>query len=152
MTVTTKSLARPQGPTSTFGLTLGGDFLYRLLETALAPYAGGGLFVNYSSQARVFKDDTMMDQVTSVNDLTTAFSLGMRGILGVSWRVHPNFSLFAEYSLNILIFSSQTASTSTERTAMGETTSVKSSTPSSRIFEFSTGLSQGAALGVVVYF
>lgn len=152
MTTTNRSFTRPQGPTETFGLSLGGDFLYQLLQTALAPYVGGGLFVSYGSAARVFRDDTQMDQVTSVNDLTTNFGLGARGILGVSWRVHPHFALFAEYSLLITIFSSQTVSTSTEITVMGQTASMRTSTPSSKVFEFSTGLSQGASLGVVAFF
>lgn len=152
MSTTTRSFTRPQGPTSTFGLTLGGDFLYQLLQTALSPYVGGGLFVSYGSAARVFRDDTQMDQVTSVNDLTTSFGLGARGILGVAWRVHPHFSLFAEYSLLINIFSSQAVNTSTEVTAMGQTAAMSTSTPSSKVFEFSTGLSQGASLGVVAFF
>jgi opacity protein-like surface antigen len=152
MTTTTRTFTRPQGPTATFGLTLGGDFLYQLLQTALTPYLGGGLFVNYASAARAFRDDTQMDQVTSVNDLTTSFGLGVRGILGVAWRVHPHFALFAEYSLLINVFSSQQVNTSTEVTAMGQTAAMRTSTPSSKVFEFSTGLSQGASLGVVAFF
>jgi hypothetical protein len=152
MTTTVRSFNRPTGPTSTFGLTLSGDFLYRLLDGAVSPYTGGGLFVSYASQARVFRDDTMMDQVTAVNDQTSSFGLGLRGLLGVSWRVHPHFSLFAEYALSINVLNTQSATSSTERTVMGATTSIRSTTNSTRVFEFNTALSQGAALGVVAHF
>lgn len=152
MTTTMRSFARPTSPTSTFGLTLGGDLLYRLLESALAPYAGGGLWANVSSSARVFRDDTMMDQVTSVNDTNTSFGLGLRGLLGVSWRVHANFALFAEYSFNLTIVTTQSLNLSTEVTTMGMTTSVRSTSSSTRLFEFNTALSQGAALGLVIFF
>lgn len=152
MTTTTRSFNRPVGPTSTFGLTLGGDLLYRLLESALSPYLGGGLWVNYSSQARVFRDDTQMDQITSVNDLTSTFGLGLRGVLGVGWRVHPNVALFAEYSLNLTIVTTQSANTSTEVTQMGMTGTIKSASNTTEVFEFNTALSQGAALGLALFF
>jgi opacity protein-like surface antigen len=152
MTTTTRTLRAPTGPTSTFGLGLAGDVLYALLDKALTPYLGGGLFVSFASSARSFRDDTMMDQVTTVNDTASAFGFGLRGLLGVRWRVHPNFALFAEYSLGITIFSSDTVNTSTERTVMGETTSLKTNSTTPSVFELSTGLSQGAALGVVAYF
>jgi opacity protein-like surface antigen len=152
MTTTTRSFMRPVGPTSTFGLTLGGDLLYRLLESALAPYLGGGLWASYSSQARVFRDDTQMDQVTSVNDLTTAFGMGLRGVLGVGWRVHPNIALFAEYSFNITIVTTQSTSANNEVTVMGMTNTIKSTSNSTKVFEFNTALSQGAALGLALFF
>ncbi|MDP3504742.1 MAG: hypothetical protein Q8S33_30670 [Myxococcales bacterium] len=44
------------------------------------------------------------------------------------------------------------AATSTEVTMMGVTSSIRSSTNSTRVFEFNTALSQGAALGVVASF
>ena len=66
--------------------------------------------------------------------------------------MHPHFSLFAEYALNITVVNAQSAATSTEVTMMGVTNSIRSTTNSTRVFEFNTALSQGAALGVVASF
>lgn len=61
------------------------------------------LFVSYGSQARVFTDDTVMAQVTSVNDASSTVAFGVRGLLGVIWRLHPHFSLFAEYDARLRV-------------------------------------------------
>ena len=66
--------------------------------------------------------------------------------------MHPHFSLFAEYALSITVVNNQSAATSTEVTMMSVTNSIRSTTNSTRVFEFNTALSQGAALGVVASF
>ncbi len=39
--MTMRSFTPPVGPTSTFGVNLSADLLYRVLEGALSPYVGG---------------------------------------------------------------------------------------------------------------
>lgn len=153
MTTTTHSLSQPS-PTSTFGVSLGADLLRRLMNGNLAPYAGVGLMLDVSTQNTYWRDDvTVMNQVTVRNDSSTSFGFGGRGILGVSWRLHPHFQLFAEYAVNLVFIDVTAASTSSELTAMGAPpVTSKSSWSTTRVFEFSTGLSQGASLGLVAFF
>ena len=153
MTTTTQTLTRPS-PTSTFGISLGADLLRRLMSGNLAPYAGVGLMLDVSTQNTFWRDDiTTMNQVTVRNDSSTSFGFGGRGILGVGWRVHPHFLLFAEYAVNLVFVDVTADSTSAELTVMGAPPSTaKSNSTMTRVFEFSTGLSQGAALGLVAFF
>lgn len=153
MTTTTRTMNRPS-PTSTFGLTLGGDLLAKITDGALAPYVGGGLWVNLDTEATKYTDDvSVMDRVTSVDDATTGFGVGGRGVLGVGWRVHPHFYIFAEYALNLTIVDYSSTTTNQQITSMGNPPAgQRSTTNSTRVFDFSTALSQGAALGLVAFF
>ena len=153
VTTSTKSMTRPS-PTSTFGITLGGDLLAKLTEGPLAPYVGGGVWLNVDSAATKFRDDvTVTDQVTSVDNSTTGFGLGARGVLGVGWRVHPHFLVFAEYALNLTIVDTESTNTKQEVTTMGGSpATLRTTRATTRVFDFSTALSQGAALGLVAFF
>ena len=147
VTTTTKSMTRPS-PTSTFGVTLGGDLLSKITDGALAPYVGGGLWLNLDTEATKFKDE-----VTNVDNATTGFGLGARGILGVGWRIHPHFLVFAEYALNLTIVDTSSTTTNQQVTTMGNPPStVRTTRAGTRVFDFSTALSQGAALGLVAFF
>lgn len=149
----TKVLTQPS-PTSTFGLLLGGDLLQRLTKGDLAPYVGGGLWASLDTEATRWKDDlSVMNQVSERDDSSLAVGVGARAILGVSWRVHPHFMLFAEYALNITIVNHASAVASSSVTNGGtQTTSSRTSSSTTRVFDFSTALSQGAALGLVAFF
>lgn len=152
MTTVTRTMTRPS-PTSTFGLGVGGDLLSRLLTGDLSPYVGGGLWVGYASQATQYTDDvTTMNQTTRVNDLDSSFRVGAQGILGVSWRVHPHFMLFAEYALMLSIVNHTSSSSDRRVTGENLNTQVASKSASTRVFDFNTALSQGASLGVVAFF
>jgi hypothetical protein len=115
---------------------------------------GGGLWLNLDSEATKFRDDvSVMDQVTSVDNSTTGFGLGARGVLGVGWRVHPHFLIFAEYALNLTIVDTESTNTKQEiTTTAGPPVSNRSTRATTRVFDFNTALSQGAALGLVAYF
>lgn len=153
MTTETRTLTRPS-PTSTFGVLVGGDLLQRLSKGALAPYVGGGLWLAFDSEATKWRDDvSVADRVTERDDSTLGFGVGARGLLGVSWRVHPHFMLFAEYALNITIVDhTSTVERQSVTSAGNPATSNRSSSASTRFFDFSTALSQGAALGLVAFF
>ena len=153
VTTTTKSMTRPS-PTSTFGVTLGGDVLSKITDGVLAPYVGGGLWLNLDTEATKFRDEvSVMDQVTNVDNSTTGFGLGARGILGVGWRIHPHFLVFAEYALNLTIVDTTSTTTNQQVTTMGNPpSSVRTTRAGTRVFDFSTALSQGAALGLVAFF
>ncbi|MBX7113262.1 MAG: outer membrane beta-barrel protein [Myxococcaceae bacterium] len=153
MTTVTHSLTRPS-PTSTFGITLGADLLRRLLDGDLAPYVGAGLMFDISTQNTFWRDDvSVMNQVSVRDDTSTSFGFGARGILGVGWRLYPHFMIFAEYAVNLTFVSANSTNTSTTVTNMGMSpVSATSSASSVRVFEFATGLSQGASLGLAAFF
>lgn len=157
-TTTTKTMTHPD-PTSSFGVTVGVDYLGKLTETDLAPYLGFGLSLGLATAATSYNDTTVADVTNKVNDAETGFGVGVRGILGVSWRVHQSFLLFAEYSLNVTIVNATSTSINREITS-GEgggeggdaIVITKGSSSDLRVFDFSTALSHGPALGLVVIF
>ena len=153
VTTTTRSMNRPS-PTSTFGLTLGGDLLAKLTDGPLAPYVGGGLWVNLDTQATKLTDEvSVMNQITAIDNSTVGFGLGARGVLGVGWRLHPHFYVFAEYALNLTVVDHASTTTNQQVTVTGNPPAgSRSSRNSTRVFDFSTALSQGAALGLVAFF
>lgn len=155
-TTTTKTMTHPD-PTSSFGLTVGVDYLGKLTETDLAPYLGFGLSLGLATAATSYNDTTVADVTNKVNDAETSFGVGVRGILGVSWRVHQNFLLFAEYALNVTIVNATSTSINREITGDGgeggdALVITKGSSSDLRVFDFSTALSHGPALGLVVLF
>lgn len=154
----TKSLGGRGGPTSTFDLALGADFLMRASTGALSPYFGGGLRLAVGSSKTAYEDKgiTTTNVDTTVDDSESTLSLQLRGILGVDWRVHERFSFFAEYNLGIGLVNSTSTKENTSTTdstgATPQTTSRTSSGKRSSAFTLSTGLVQGASLGLVAFF
>lgn len=145
------------GYTTQTSLYLHADLLMRLLQTAVAPYAGAGLFVGVSRRTTDYQDDyTTVDQVTTYDNAATSLNFGVRGILGAEWRIHPNFSLMGEYNLGVTVLSSTSikTKTTTEVTAGGQRT-VSQTTSESKTpewFQVSTGLTHAGQLGLAVHF
>ncbi len=149
--------SQPTGPTSTIQLGVTIDYLRRLLSAPVAPHLGGGIFGAWARDDRVWRDDiTVPDQVTSVDDTRHRMALGLRGVIGAEWRVHPSFAFFAEYEVRTEIYSRTTAATSTvlEATVNDEQTTSRTQDYSIQTswLNVATGLSQGFALGLAVHF
>jgi len=144
-------------PTSTSDFKARVDFLYRLMTGAVAPYAGAGVFYKWHNESMDFADDiSVVDQTTTVHDYTREQSGGLRGLLGAEWRLHPNFSLFAEYSLDVTL-ASQTAtvtSHTTEVSVSGERTvsRVKNDRQTPASYGTKTALTHVGQLGLAVHF
>ena len=80
----------------------------------------------------------------------------MDGILGAEWRLHPNFALYADYTLNVSLFTSNMLRNRTTVTSnFGGTPNTNETTTERTVNGFlsvSSGLSQGASLGLEIFF
>ncbi len=133
------------------------DMVKPLTERTIAPYIGAGVFGAFSTNRLDYTDDlTVTDQVTEVANSSTAYSIGLRGIIGVSWRIAERFSLFAEYNVDIdaIEWQSNHTETTTNNTASGMAASsrVEAEFKETRWFNLDMGLTQGGALGLVAHF
>jgi hypothetical protein len=154
--VTTYGMTRPN-PTESWALRGDVDLLYRLMPNAVAPYVGAGLNIGWTLDRQAYEDKIAVpDQTTTEKRNTSFFGLGLRGIVGAEWRVHPNFSLFAEYALTVMVCQVnsvkdvQVIENSIDGQRTASRTTVTTSTP--RWFNYSTGLAQGGQLGLAVHF
>jgi hypothetical protein len=163
--VTTYSVTTPapvdavlgESPTSVSTFNARVDFLYRFMLGSVAPYAGAGVFFDWRNASRDYVDDvSVVNQTTTVHDYGRGLGGGLRGLLGAEWRLHPNFSLFAEYSLDVTLASqnSLVKNTTVEVTAGGERTvnrnKTEQQTPAS--FGTRTALTHAGQLGLAVHF
>lgn len=144
-------------PTSSTSLALGGDVLYRFLQGAVSPYAGGGMDLSWQGQQTNTRDEASVDNQVTIQDNTdNRVGLGLRGILGVGWRFHPNFALFAEYSMRVGLVNHRSYRNETvvQNSSGGDTSSTREVRESSytRWGDFNTALGHGADLGLAIYF
>jgi opacity protein-like surface antigen len=151
--VKTEALANTGGPTSTLGVGVGVDYLVRMNTSAVSPYFGGGIALDWASVATSYEDDiTVSGETTTVDDSASSVGVGLQGVVGIGWRVHQSFSLFAEYSLGFDLLRRTSVSDSTVVRNAGGTTEVATEGAQNRILNFDLGLAQGASLGVIAYF
>jgi opacity protein-like surface antigen len=150
--VTSKTLVVPTW-TSQYDVNVSGTYLVRLGTAALSPYLGGGLSLGWNSRALQYEDTiTTLNTRREIDNSNRTFDVGLHGKLGLEWRVHRSMSLFAEYGLGVDAFSSESnVQDETVTTATGSSNS-KTEFNRNRFFNFSTGLDQGGALGVVAFF
>jgi hypothetical protein len=159
MEVTSFDLQLPgSGFTSQHSISAVADMIKPLTKRAIAPFLGAGAFVSFATQRLDYTDDlTVADQKTEVANSQNTFALGLRGILGVNWRMNERFSLFAEYQLGLAIMSWQSNHTQTtvNNTASGgtaESSRVETEFKETRWLNLNNGLAQGGALGLVAHF
>jgi hypothetical protein len=147
----------PPGLTENDTIQLRSDYLKRMTHAPLAPYFGGGLELGFALQKLNYTDEvSVVGQRTEVANRTYNLSLAARGILGVEWRFHPSFAIFAEYSANLTLFSTNNLSNrTTVENTVGGTTSTSQTTnerTANTWLNLSTGLAQGANFGLEVMF
>lgn len=137
------------------------DWVKPLTTRNIAPYMGPGVFAGYSRGTLSYTDDlTVTDQVTEIDNTSQSYTVGVRGIFGVNWRINERFSLFAEYHLAISIveWQSDTTSTTTNNTAIANpgmeaaSSRVETELRETRWLNLDTGLGQGGSLGLVAHF
>jgi outer membrane protein W len=146
-----------QFPSETWNIGLRGDGIYRLTNSAVAPYLGAGVFYNFSSSAQQGRNSfSVIDQVTTLNAVSASHSLGVRGLVGAEWRIHPHFAIFAEYGLDVTVvqFNRTTSETTVDTTVNNVTSSSRTTSElqTTNWFNFSTGLRQGPTFGLTVFF
>ncbi len=133
-------------PTSVYHVKLGAAALMRMTTATISPYVGAGASVAYDRSAR--KGDYGTATLTSVDNSTTTYGLGVDGRLGLEWRVHKALALFAEYLLDVSLYSRTSVDNST---TTGVTTTTTSSTRS-KFLNFDTGIGQAGQIGVLAFF
>ncbi len=154
--VTTYEVNAP-GFTSLHNASAVVDMVKPLSDGKVAAYIGAGAAVSYSDMQLDYVDDvTVIDQRVEVDNVSRTLSIGGRGIFGVSYKVKPRWTLFAEYNLGVSVISwtSVHDATTTENSASGTpaTMRVEQEYRETRWFNFGTGLGQGGALGLIAHF
>lgn len=140
-----------------FSFELQADALMRLSEHIIAPYVGGGLFYEYDRDFFKGKDEvSTVNEIVHTNNHDSEHTLGVRGIVGAEWRIHPNFAFYAEYilSINLLQQSFLKNQSTTERTVEGVRTTSQNTVESRShdSFDFATGIHYGPSFGLAVHF
>ncbi len=159
--ITVKTFHAPGSDTATtaddfstkYGVGLGADYMMRLSTAALAPYIGAGLSIGYDRTATKYTNDVDPTDVLKVDDVTSTFTLGVDGLLGVEWRVHKSISIFAEYGLGITVLSHSSVDNkdSVSLLATG-TTTVETKGSHTEYVNWATAVGQQGMIGLVAYF
>jgi hypothetical protein len=147
----------PPAWTSTYGVALAVDMIKPLAAAKVAPFVGVGVFAGYGRQSLQYTDDlTLTDFSTTVDNYRAATTIGARGVVGLSWRIHESFSLYAEYHLRVDAVTwsaTRDRSTITDSSAGTPATSQTTSEhQETTYFNVDTALGQGGALGLIAYF
>lgn len=154
--VTTYTFNQP-GFTEFDAATLRAEYLMRLTKSALSPYLGAGAQFTGSYTRNNYVDEvTNVGQRTELDNHTWALDFTVRGTIGAEWRFNPNFALYADYNVNLSLFNSQMINfrTTVEDTVGGVTSTTQTTNQRTvnTFLQLNTGLSQGASLGLEIFF
>ncbi len=84
-----------------FVLSLGADYLWRVLQNNnVQMYGGGGFLVGYNN-SKTEQTTTYSDSTLTSTSKINFWTFGIRGILGAEWLVTKNIGLHAEYIFNV---------------------------------------------------
>ncbi len=84
-----------------FVLSLGTDYLWRLLQNNnVQMYGGGGFLLGYNN-SKTEQTTTYSDSTLTSTSKINFWTFGIRGILGAEWLVTKNIGLHAEYIFNV---------------------------------------------------
>jgi hypothetical protein len=136
---------------STLGIGLSGEYLVRASSAAVAPYFGAGAYLNfdYGSRSGTTEDSRAGATVTKYANSGTEFGLGLLGKAGLEWRLNKVVAVYAEYKVTIDIIS-RTAQSFDQKT--GTTVDADGGTTKMDVFNLSTGVTNGGAVGLVAFF
>ncbi|MCK5688711.1 hypothetical protein KAI87_05535 [Myxococcota bacterium] len=129
----------------------------KLSEGDISPYVGGGLRFGWYHDAFNYTDDlSQLDRVTTVDNSRNDLFINLEGVMGATWRVHENFSIFAEYglSLSMLQWTGYSNSETIQDSTGGVATTSRTTNEGdkSELFQMNMGLYQGGSFGLLAHF
>lgn len=147
--VTTNGQVSKQLPleTSHYDEVVGAAYMVRMTTGAIAPYIGAGASLRFEQSSRN-GDAGTPPALTSYDNKTRTFDVGLAGTLGVEWRVHKAIAIFAEYGLDMTLIGMEKQD---NKVTTGTTVST-SEYSRTRFLNFGTGVGQGGQLGIVAFF
>ncbi len=146
--VETKTVHDPWS--SMYLVNLSGEYMLRLSQAAVAPYAGVGAFIDFGLNRKNGTDENdLTPATTEYNNSQTTIGFGLVGKLGLEWRIHKVIALFAEYQAELTLI--ERSSNKTDEVTTGSPR-VESSGSQNRLLNVSTGLANAGKLGIIAFF
>lgn len=152
-TTTVTYTVNAAGPTNQTTTAVVADYLWRVTKHPLSPYCGLGLSASWdTTQTKITDSLTVSNQTTTTNNWNDTFAIGARGILGVGWRIHRYFEIFAEYDLALTVFAATQNKTQTTVNNSGATQQNTTENNYTRWLTWDLNLAHGGSLGLIVLF
>ena len=146
--VETKAVHDPWS--SMYLVNVSGEYMLRLSQAAVAPYAGVGAFVDFGLNRKVGTDENDLTHGTKeYNNSETTIGFGLIGKLGLEWRIHKVIALFAEYQAELTLIERSSNKVDVAETGLAR---VESSGSQNRFLNVNTGLANAGKLGIIAFF